>query len=250
MILTHGANSIGGGNYPVDLITLFYGDYVLSNNNYKYRFFNPDYISSISEGLKAKNISDSVYDVTPIGDIPIFVYKNCASGYWNLTALFNDGVYAFPFTVDFWIKYENGNPWGERTQVCEVDYRLNGDFHWFIVGPYSSLGFYYNGGSGGMNINCGMNVAFDNSWHHMEFDVDTSAHTMKFYFDGNFIREITLSQYVANLTSNDTFVDTYVLNDSGNHREVKVTQIAVWKKIMNGACYSMGLYHDGNKFLI
>lgn len=229
------------------MIALFYGDYILDIDNYDFRAINKTLIDRIGRTGKAANISSSLIETTPLGNIPVFKAYN-TKGYWNMHAAAKPELKATNFTIEFWLKYNNA--WGERCQVGQYDYIINGTWHYFVVGPFVNIGFYYNGGESGMNFECDLNQPYDNSWHHLEFDVDISKHVLTFYFDGVSKKEKALASYISQLTDNDDFSDIYVLNDSRNHPEQTYTQLAFWNKLMNGSCYSKGLYHDGTKFLI
>ena len=235
------------GNFPENLIALFYGDYDPAIDNYVLRAFNDKIIESIRNTGKANYISSSLIENTPIGNIPVFKSYN-TNGEWNICAITKNNIKVSNFTIDFWIKYNNA--WGERCQVGQYDYIIEGVYHWFVTGPYSNRGFYYNGGVSGRNFDSGFKQPYDDTYHHLEFDVDITNHLLSFYFDGEKKNEITLADYISQVTKNDVFSDIYVLNDRRNHPEQTYTQLAFWNKLMNGNCYRMGLYHDGNKFLI
>lgn len=245
----------GGGVYAPDgLISLFYGDF--ENNDYKFRYTSNDvYLIRPNAGNATTSyaINESRIENTPLGEIPIFKYGDPNAAYF-LMAYFNPNSFKYgSFTTDFWFYCKpsdynyGGNSRFIASQLRIMDVSAN-SIRNLNFGPWENWGVYYNLTDGANQISI-KNINED--WHHIEIDFDYTNKKLYFYLDGTSAnRNVASTPLYTLFESNDYFHASRVTNDSRNNPNVKITQLALWNKLMSGDCYSMGLYHDGQKFLI
>lgn len=247
----------GSKKIPNGLMTLFYGDF--NDGNYNFRYYDDTKIFQVTPNAGGNTtsyaITETRYENTPLGNIPIFKYGDPDNTYY-LMGYFNPDAFLFgSFTTDFWFycKPSDYSLYGinrfiaSQLRIRSID---NASTKNVNFGPYDNVGVYYNLTDGAVDTN--LTTMSINNWHHIEVDFDYTNKIMTFYIDGVKYIDINVSNtplytYFKNY---DYFHASRVTNDSRNHVNVKITQLALWNKLMNGTCYGMGLYHDGNKFLI
>lgn len=225
-----GVYNDGGNNILYDdLLFCMYGNKENSRFVADYSVGQLHYSNYNSALLRTADVRK---DTLPIGEVPIIYLYDVQTSfdYYAADFLFDiDG-----FTIDFYIK----TPWASGTERTKVGYlalrNVSNIWSFFLFGPYVG-GIYYNPGTGGQNINTQQGAA---GWNHWELDFDTNTRSLTYYLNGVFTKQVTIS------LSNIKQIELAGVALENNHPETYVSQVAIWKKKMEGACYSMGKYFN------
>lgn len=253
MILTHhGIDSLKRRSAKTDLLTIFYGD--LENGQYKFRWLCDD-VASVNNNVNNNTIKivETRKDDTPLGnDTAVFNYYDQAGGSFFCMAYFTAGAVPFgDFTTDFWVKTKDRH-FGEHfiASQCRIRDVSDGTTRNLNHGPSSKegIGYYYN------YMFTSFDIRFLNNtpvWTHYEFDFDYATKTLFVWINGVFAGSQYVGDHLMPDDPRDYFHASRVTNDGGQGAYDRIiTQLALWRKKMNGACFSLGLYHDGTHLLI
>lgn len=227
----------GAGIYKYNENAIVYEDllFCMYGNKENSRFVadyavGPLYYSNYNSALL--RTADVRKDVLPIGEVPIIYLYDVQSNFDYYTENFVFDIDGF--TIDFYIK----TPWASGTERTKIGYlglrNASNNWSFFLFGPFVN-GIYYNPGTGGQNINTQQGTA---GWNHWELDFDTNTRSLTYYLNGVLTKQVTIS-----LSNIKQIVLAGVALES-NHPETYVSQVAVWKKKMNGTCFQMGKYFN------
>lgn len=171
-------------------------------------------------------------DTLPIGEVPIIYLYDVQTSFDYYAADFSFDIDGF--TIDFYIK----TPWASGTERTKIGYlglwNASDTWSFFLFGPFVN-GIYYNPGTGGQNINTQQGAA---GWNHWELDFDTNTRSLTYYLNGVLTKQVTIS------LSNIKRISSAGVALENNHPETYISQVAVWKKKMNGTCYEKGKYFN------
>lgn len=256
MILTHhGINSCGfKSKIKDDLITLFYGDLDTNTKQFYFRYLCPE-IQTVNPNVNnvSIDIATTKKMVTPLGEVAVFDYNSATGNFFCMAYLGAGSIPFGDFTTDFYAKI--GGAWyGNRFIASQLRIRdvSAGNTRNLNNGPYSNgpnYGYYYNyAGSGAYDR--GPFMRPDDVWAHWEFDFDFATKTLSVWINGIFCESVYISSMTIFNNTEDYFHASRVTNDYAGFGDRIITQLGLWRKKMNGTCYSLGLYHDGNKLLI
>ena len=256
MILTHhGIDSCGfKSKIKDDLITLFYGDFDPNTKQFYFRYLCPE-IQSVNPNVNNNTIQQATTKkmVTPLGEVAVFDYNSPVGEFFCMAYPGAGSIPFGDFTTDFYAKI--GGAWNanryiaSQLRIRDVSAASTRNLNNGPYNIYRSYGYYYNyAGSGATDR--GTFMQLESGWAHWEFDFDFATKTLSVWINGIFCE----SRYISTMTifnnTEDYFHASRVTNDYIGSGDRIITQLGLWRKKMNGTCYSLGLYHNGKRFLV
>lgn len=256
MILTHhGINSCGfKSKIKDDLITLFYGDLDTNTHQFYFRYLCPE-IQTVNPNVTNCNINiaETKKMVTPLGNVAVFDYFSVTPQFYCMAYPGAGSIPFGDFTTDFYAKI-GGTWYGNRFIASQLRIRdvSAGNTRNLNNGPYKNgvnFGYYYNyAGSGAYDR--GPFMRLEDGWAHWEFDFDFATKTLSVWINGIFCESVYIGSMTIFNNTEDYFHASRVTNDYSGFGDRIITQLGLWRKKMNGTCYSLGLYHNGKRFLV